>query len=80
MVLLLGMTMCWFVYETLAYRIHTTLKEHGALFPAHQGQRMPHPTTRWVLHDCVGMHVLSIPGQGLMILNLTNETSTSSNS
>jgi hypothetical protein len=34
---------------------------------------MQNPTARWVFHSFVGIHVLSIPGQGLMMLNLTDE-------
>jgi hypothetical protein len=49
------------------------LQEHGATFPDHKGQRIQHPTARWGFHDFVGMHVLSIPGQGLLILKLTDE-------
>ena len=30
-------------------------------------------TARWVFHYFVGIHVLFIPGQGLIILNLTDE-------
>src|SRR5438309_49787 len=61
------------VYAALEYRIRTALKEHGATFPDQKGQRIPNPTTRWVFHYFVGIHVLYIPGQGLMILNLTDE-------
>ena len=73
MALLMVLTVCLLVYAALEYRIRTALKEHGATFPAQTGQRIPNPTTRWVFHDFVGIHVLYIPGQGLMILNLTDE-------
>jgi hypothetical protein len=55
------------------YRIRTVLKEHEATLPDQKGKRTQHPTARWVFHYFVGIHVLSIPGQGLMILNLTDE-------
>ena len=73
MALLMVMTVCLLVYAALEYRIRTALKEHGATFPDQKGRRIPNPTTRWVFHYFVGIHVLSIPGQGLMILNLTDE-------
>jgi transposase len=70
---LMVMTVCLLVYAALEYRIRTALKEHAAIFPDHKGKRIQHPTARWVFHSFVGMHVLFIPGQGLMILNLTEE-------
>jgi transposase len=73
MALLMVMTVCVLVYAALAYRIRPVLKEQEATFPDQKGKRMQHPTARWVFHSFVGMHVLSIPGQGLMILHLTDE-------
>jgi transposase len=73
MALLLVMTVCLLVYAALEYRIRTALKEHGATFPDQKGKRIQHPTARWVFHYFVGIHVLYIPGQGLTILNLTDE-------
>jgi len=58
---------------TLEYRIRRALQEQGATFPDQKGKRIPNPTARWVFHYFVGIHVLYIPGQGLMILNLTDE-------
>jgi transposase len=73
MALLMVMTICVLVYAALEYRMRTALKEHAATFPDQKGKRLQHPTARWVFHDFVGMHVLFIPGQGLMVLNLTDE-------
>jgi transposase len=73
MALLRVMTVCVLVYAALEYRLRTALKAHAATFPDHKGKRLQNPTARWVFHDFVGMHVLFIPGQGLMILNLTDE-------
>jgi transposase len=73
MALLMVMTVCLLVYAALEYRIRTALKEHAATFPDQKGQRIQNPTARWVFHYFVGIHVLYIPGQGLMILNLTDE-------
>jgi transposase len=73
MALLMVMTVCLLVYAALEYRIRTALKVHGATFPDQKGKRIQHPTARWVFHYFVGIHVLYIPGQGLTILNLTDE-------
>jgi transposase len=73
MALLMVMTVCLLVYAALEYRIRTVLKEHAATFPDQKGKRIQNPTARWVFHYFVGIHVLYIPGQGLMILNLTDE-------
>jgi transposase len=73
MALLMVMTVCLLVYAALEYRIRTALKAHGATFPDQKGKRIQNPTARWVFHYFVGIHVLYIPGQGLMVLNLTDE-------
>jgi transposase len=73
MALLMVMTVCLLVYAALEYRIRTVLKEHEATFPDQKGKRIQNPTARWVFHYFVGIHVLYIPGQGLMVLNLTDE-------
>ena len=73
MALVMVMTVCFLVYAALEYRIRTVLKEHEATFPDQKGKRIQNPTARWVFHYFVGIHVLYIPGQGLMILNLTDE-------
>jgi transposase len=73
MALLMVMTVCLLVYAALEYRIRRALQEHGATFPDQKGNRIQHPTARWVFHYFVGIHVLYIPGQGLFVLNLTDE-------
>jgi transposase len=73
MALLMVMTVCLLVYAALEHRIRTALKEHAATFPDQKGKRIQTPTARWVFHYFVGMHVLFIPGQGLMVLTLTDE-------
>jgi hypothetical protein len=69
----MGMTGCLRVYAALEYRIRTVLKEQEATLPDPKGQRIQHPTARWVFHSFVGIHVRSMPGQGLLILNLSDE-------
>jgi len=73
MALLMVMPICLLVYAALESRMRTALKEHAAPFPDQKGKRLQHPTARWVFHSFVGIHVLFIPGQGLMVLNLTDE-------
>ena len=53
--------------------MRNALKANAATLPDHQGQRIQHPTARWVFHDCGGMQVLRIPGQPDIVLNLTEE-------
>jgi transposase len=57
MALLMVMTVCWLVYAALAYRIRPACTDHAATFPDPRGQRIHHPTARWVCHDVVGIHV-----------------------
>ena len=73
MALLMVMTVCLLVYAALEYRIRRALQEHSATFPDQKGKRLQTPTARWVFHYFVGIHVLDIPGQGLMMLTLTDE-------
>ena len=73
MALLMVMTVCLLVYAALEYRIRRVLQEHAATVPNQKGKRIQHPIARWVFHYFVGMHVLSIPGQGLFVRNLTDE-------
>jgi transposase len=73
MALLLVMTVCLLVDAALEYRIRQALKDHEAPFPDQKGQRMHHPTARWVFHYVGGIHVLCQAGQWPMVLNLTEE-------
>jgi transposase len=71
MALLMVMTVCLLVYAALEYRIRRALKEQGATFPNQKGQPVQNPTARWVLHYFVGIHLLLLPGQWPLVLNLT---------
>jgi hypothetical protein len=73
MALVLVLTACLLGSAALAYRMRTALPEPAATWPDHKGQRLQHPTTRWGLPSCVGIHGLFIPGQGRMMLPLTDE-------
>jgi transposase len=71
MALLMVMTVCWLVYAALEYRIRQALKEQGATFPNQKGPPVQNPTARWVLRYVVGIHLLLLPGQWPLVLNLT---------
>ena len=73
MALLMVMTVCVLVSAAGAYRIRHALTEHAVTCPDHKGKRIQSPTARWVFHYFVGIHGLYIPGQGLFVLNLTEE-------
>lgn len=73
MALFMVMTVCLLVYAALEYRIRTALQDTGATFPDQKGRRIQNPTVRWVFHYFVGIHVLRIPGQPYIVLNLTEE-------
>jgi transposase len=73
MALLMVMTVCLLVYAALEYRIRKALQDHGATFPNQKGQPVQNPTARWVFQYFVGIHVLLIPGQWPVVLNLTEE-------
>jgi transposase len=72
MALLMVMTVCLLVYAALEYRIRKALKAQRATFPNQKGQPIQHPTARWVFHSFVGMHLLLMPGQWPLVLNLTD--------
>jgi transposase len=73
MALLMVMTVCVLVYAALEYRIRTARKAHDMTFPDQKGNPIQNPTARWVFHYFVGIHVLLIPGQWPLVLNLTEE-------
>jgi transposase len=73
MALLMVMTVCLLVYAALEYRIRTALKVHQATFPNQKGQQIQNPTARWVFQAFVGIHLLLMPGQWPLVLNVTDE-------
>lgn len=54
-------------------RLRHALQDHAATFPHPQGTPAQHPTARWIWPYGVGIHVLFIPGQWPLVLNLTEE-------
>jgi transposase len=73
MALLMVMTVCLLVYAAIEYRIRKALGDHGETFPHQTGKPIQNPTARWVFHYFVGIHVLRMPGEGAMVLNLNDE-------
>jgi transposase len=71
MALLMVMTVCLLVYAALEYRIRQALKAHEATFPNQTGQPIQNPTARWVFQYFGGIHLLLMPGQWPLVLNLT---------
>jgi transposase len=71
MALLMVMTVCLLVYAALEDRIRQALKAHEATFPNHKGQPIQNPTARWVFQYFGGIHLLLMPGQWPLVLNLT---------
>jgi transposase len=73
MALLMVMTVCLLVYAALEYRIRQALTAHEATFPDQKGKPIQNPTARWVFQYFVGIHLLRMPGEGAMVLNLNDE-------
>jgi transposase len=73
MALLMVMTVCLLVYAALEYRIRTALKAQDATFPDQKGQPTQTPTARWVFQYFVGIHVLFLPQQWPIVINVTEE-------
>jgi transposase len=73
MALLMVMTVCLLVDAALEYRIRKALKDHEATFPDQKSRPIQNPTARWVFPYFVGIHLLLIPGQWPLVMNLTEE-------
>lgn len=71
MALLMVMTVCLLVYAALEYRIRTALNAQQATFPDQKGRPIQNPTARWVFQYFVGIHLLLMPSEGPLVLNLT---------
>lgn len=54
-------------------RIRKALKDRKAAFPDQQSTPIQNPTARWVFLYFAGIHVLLIPGQWPLVMNLTEE-------
>jgi hypothetical protein len=67
---LMVMTVGVLVDAAWAYRIRQTRKAPQATLPPQQGHPLHKPTARWGFQDCVGIHLLRMPGQGALVLKL----------
>lgn len=70
MALMMVMTLCLLVYAALQLRIRTQLQAHQQTFPDQKGQPTQTPTTRWVFHYFLGIHLLTLPTGAQLVLNL----------
>ncbi len=67
------MTCCLLVYTALEYRIRNALLEQDKTIKDQKGKPTDTPTTRWVFQVFVGIHVLSLPNQQTLVLNLNQQ-------
>jgi transposase len=70
MALFMIMTLCLMVYAALAYRIRQGLQQQGRTVLNQLKKPTDRPTTRWIFHRFVGIHLLFQDGQRVGILNL----------
>jgi len=71
--LLFVMATCLLVYSALEYRIRKALKGNDKSVPDQKGKPTQNPTARWVFQLFVGIHVLTLPDEKKIILNLKEE-------
>jgi hypothetical protein len=67
------LTVCGLVAAVLEARMRQARQHHRAPVPPQQGQPGQNPTARWVVQDVVAIHVLLLPQQWPLVLNLTEE-------
>jgi len=71
--LLFVMAICLLVYSALEYRIRQKLKEEDKQVPDQKGKPTHRPTARWVFQLFVGIHLLRLPNDEKVVLNLKEE-------
>ena len=71
--LLFVMTTCLLVYSALEYRIRQRLKKEEKDIPDQKGKPTQNPTARWVFQLFVGIHLLNLPDDKKVVLNLKQE-------
>ena len=72
MALAMVMTVCLMVYAALEYNIRQGLEAEKQTFPNQLNKEVGNPTTRWVFHYFIGIHVLIYPEGAETILNLND--------
>jgi transposase len=65
------MTLCLLVYAALQFRIRAQLHAQAQTFPDQRGRPTQSPTTRWIFHYFLGIHLLTSPSGQHLVLNLT---------
>jgi transposase len=69
--LLFIMTLCLTIYAAIEYHIRQELKNKDLTLPNQVNKPVKNPTTRWVFALLHGIHLLYLPGNPPVILNLT---------
>jgi transposase len=72
MALMMVMTLCLLIYAALQRRIRTELQAQQQTFPDQKGNPTQTPTTRWIFHYFVGIHLLRLPSGKQLVLNLND--------
>lgn len=68
--LLFIMTLCLLVYSLLEYKIRKALQQQEKTVPDQKGKPTATPTARWIFHCFLGIHLLKLPGDNELVLNL----------
>lgn len=71
--ILMVMTLCLLVYSALEYATRTLLKEKELTFPNQQGKAIQNPTMKWIFEYFEGIHILYLPNNQPLILNLNEQ-------
>lgn len=73
MALLMIMTLCLLVYSALEFKTRTLLKEKQITFNNQLGKPSEKPTMSWIFQCFEGIHVLYVPDNKPIILNLEKQ-------
>jgi transposase len=73
-VLLFIMTLCLTIYAAIEYHVRQELQNQNLTLPNQVNKQVKNPTARWIFTLMAGIHVLYLPGQSPIILNLSEIT------
>ena len=73
MALIMVMTLCLLVYSALEFKTRTLLKQLNLTFNNHAGKPIQNPTMKWIFQCFEGIHVLYLPLNKPIILNLNKQ-------
>ena len=68
--LMFVMTTYLAVYSVLEHRVRQILQKAKKTIPDQKGKATANPTARWVFQFFVGIHVLKLPDEQSVVLNL----------